>query len=145
MVCMSLLKCRRCQTNVHLFICGSLHLSFIDDVGDRAFAREWALALFLTVTSGGLAWIALFENCIIVAFYNRLHVWHTAITEFQRVAVADLSQYMALWEMILYQLQEFPSNFCFQVLAERGRVPSHFTRAFLPSGGVSIGRSRGIH
>ena len=49
-------------------------------------------------------------------------VGHTAVTDFHCVAVKDLVQHVALWELFVEDLKESPSDVSGNIFAERGII-----------------------
>ena len=62
-------------------------------------------------------------------------VGHTAVTDFHCVAVKDLVQHVALWELFVEDLKESPSDVSGNIFAERGIIPKYIPVAII-SGGV---------
>ena len=61
-----------------------------------------------------------------MGLYYRVHVFHTAVANFDVVFFEDFVKFVSGWEMSLYQVDEQP-YFCFDVFTVRGVEPNYFS------------------
>ena len=71
-----------------VIVCG--HVSFVYYAGDKAFAIQWALVFFSTVTS--VLWcgvVVVDKNFLVVFVNNAAHVRQAAVAHFHAVLVKN--------------------------------------------------------
>ena len=57
-----------------------------------------------------VACLLFLKHRYVVIRYGHLHVWHSAVTQFESVPIEDLVQDMGFGETLVDYLKEFPTN-----------------------------------
>ena len=65
------------------------------------------------------------EKLLVVAFYDRLHIWHTAIRNLHIIPVKYLVESMCAWEMFIDEVEKSPAHIGFHGAGKRRIEPNY--------------------